>query len=341
MRLTNALLLAAATTLTLAPSRVSADEWSYDFGTGTSTLSAGASAQTSTTFLTAPAGTDFVRLGNTGGSVALLNPGNASLGTGSELVITASTSGTVNKVSIYDYTGSTSYALSFSSVFSGNSGSFFAVMGDGASFSDNAGFASAQTATGLQFVLGGTALAPTVTSTYRVGASWVNTNLTTTNIVANSVLDFKIFGNNASSGSATYFIGSTSYTIAAGTWDLWLGNTIIGNDLAKGALTAGANIDSFMFYGISSTGNVGKLAIDNLVYANSLPISLATPGNYWAPSASGGGTGTWSSASNTWSETSGTQGTASQATSGALLFGGTAGTVTVSGTVTTNAGLTF
>jgi autotransporter-associated beta strand protein len=73
-------------------------------------------------------------------------------------------------------------------------------------------------------------------------------------------------------------------------------------------------------------------------------LSLVSPsvfGNFWAPVAGGGGSGTWSSSSATWSETSGTQGTASQATSGALLFGGSAGTVTVSGTVTTNAGLTF
>lgn len=91
----------------------------------------------------------------------------------------------------------------------------------------------------------------------------------------------------------------------------------------------------------TGTGSRDSFAIDNFrITAGALVV---TRGNYWAPVAGGGGTGTWSSSSKTWSEAAApaSAGTASQATTGALVFGDAAGTVTVSGTVTVPAGLSF
>jgi autotransporter-associated beta strand protein len=256
------------------------------------------------------------------------------------LVITAATSTSVNKFSVYDYTAATTYALSFSTLFSGSSGQFQMFLGDGAFYSDNNNTGFAQVATGLQFTLG----SGTITTLYRNSSAWVSTGLTTTGITSGSALDFKIYGNNGLA-AAEYVIGSTTYTLASGTWDFWLGDTLIGNDLSKAGLTAGSLIDSFMFIGQSSTGNVGKMAIDNIVYANSLPVASAptTFGNYWAPVAGGGGNGTWTSTSANWSASASpvAAGTASQSTTEALVFGDAAGTVTVSGTVTVAAGLGF
>ena len=64
-------------------------------------------------------------------------------------------------------------------------------------------------------------------------------------------------------------------------------------------------------------------------------------GNYWAPSAGGGGNGTWMSGSDVWATSSGVQGTNPQSATDTLIFGDTAGTVTVSGTVSTDAGMQF
>jgi autotransporter-associated beta strand protein len=64
-------------------------------------------------------------------------------------------------------------------------------------------------------------------------------------------------------------------------------------------------------------------------------------GPYWAPAIGGGGTGTWSAANTNWASAAGTQGNGIQSPTGTLLFGATAGTVTVSGGVNAAAGLTF
>jgi fibronectin-binding autotransporter adhesin len=252
--------------------------------------------------------------------------------------MTAASNTSVNKFSVYDYEASNTYALSFSTAFSGTSGIFQLLIGDGAIYSDNNAASFAQVATGVQFQLG----ASSITTQYRNASGWTTTGLTTSGIITGAELDFQIFGNNGLA-AVDYYLGSTAYTLSAGTWDIWLNGSRIGEGLSKGALAANANIDSFAIFGFSSTGNVGKMAIDDIVYANSLPV-LAGPttfGNYWAPGANGGGSGTWSSSSATWAESSGVAGTSSQATTGELVFGGTAGTVTVSGTVTAAAGLSF
>ena len=63
--------------------------------------------------------------------------------------------------------------------------------------------------------------------------------------------------------------------------------------------------------------------------------------NYWAPIAGGGGAGTWSTGGSNWASTAGTQGTGTQASGVSLIFAGTAGTVTVSGGVSPDAGMQF
>jgi autotransporter-associated beta strand protein len=62
---------------------------------------------------------------------------------------------------------------------------------------------------------------------------------------------------------------------------------------------------------------------------------------YWAPSAGGGGTGTWSAGNTNWATAAATQGNGIQSPTGTLLFAGTAGTATVSGGVNVAAGMTF
>ena len=315
--------------LLLLPTSAAAATWTYDFGTTTGTWNTG----TSSSFLPSPpSGTSFVRVGTGGGSVALENPGSTSLGAGSELVLTAPTATSVNKFSVFDYTGSNYYSLSFSTIISGNSGVFTFFTGNGASFSNANTFTGTESAASLRFGLG----ASTISGSYRNVSTW--TALSSLSVSKDSVMDFAIYGNNDAS-STTYFRGGTTYSLPAGTWDLWLGNTLSGTNLNKAQLTTGV-VDSFMVYGESSTGNAGTLRLDKIVYGNELPVAPPS-GNYWAPAAGGGGSGTWSPTGVAWATASGTIGSGTQAASAALVFGDNAGTVTVSGSVAVPAGLTI
>lgn len=78
----------------------------------------------------------------------------------------------------------------------------------------------------------------------------------------------------------------------------------------------------------------------NAAYVDSLSVAV-TPPIYWAAGATGGGSGTWSAGQNNWASASATQGSSAQSSTGTLLFGGAAGTVTVSGGVSAVAGLAF
>lgn len=311
------------------PTSASAATWAYDFGTTTGTWTTG----TSISFLpSAPSGTSYVRVGTGGGSVAMENPGSASLGTGSELVLIAPTTTSVNKFSVFDYAGSNFYSLSFSTIISGNSGVFTFFTGNGASFSNANAFTGAESAASLRFGLGSS----TISGSFRNTSTW--TALSSLPLSKDSVMDFAVYGNNDAS-STTYYRGGTTYSLPAGTWDLWLGNTLSGTNLNKAQLPSGV-VDSFMVYGESSTGNAGTLRLDNIMYGNELPAAPPS-GNYWAPVAGGGGSGTWSATGVAWATTSGTIGSGTQATSAALVFGNNAGTVTVSGSVAASAGLTI
>ena len=179
---------------------------------------------------------------------------------------------------------------------------------------------------GEQWRNGGGAIVNSLAFAYKISSSAMGAAdlITDTGWTSVSSLDF---ASKVNTGAAAALDGNNA-----------LNRTALTSSLSAITLTSGQFI-FFRWKDLNDAGNDHGLGIDDFSVAYTLQ-ALVT-GNYWAPGASGGGAGTWSSSSATWSETSGTQGTASQATSGALLFGGTAGTVTVSGTVTTNAGLTF
>ena len=239
--------------------------WNYDFGTGSGTFNTASSA--STTFLPTPpvnGGTARVRVGSGGGSFNLENPGS-SLGSGSELRIVAPTSTSVNKFSIYDYiSAATTFSISYDLRLSGgDSGTFYFFMGDGTTFSDNSGFNGSQVFTGIQWQYGASGA---IITNVRNGGNWVTTGLSGTPFAQDTNYTVQVIGNNSAS-SINYNQGGVN-TLAANTWDLWIGGTKVGNNLAKAQLADAANIDSFMFYGINSTGNVANLTVDNISYAN-------------------------------------------------------------------------
>jgi fibronectin-binding autotransporter adhesin len=101
---------------------------------------------------------------------------------------------------------------------------------------------------------------------------------------------------------------------------------------SSGWTVSGAGAYSSAF---SLSGSAGSRYLD---------VVFTGGGNYWAPDASGGqgsATDHLTSTAAKWATSAGIQGTLGQSSSGALVFGDTAGTVTVDGTVTANAGLTL
>jgi hypothetical protein len=249
-----------------------AQPWTYNFGTGTGTLN---TATASTAFLpAAPAGTSRVRIGTNPGSFVLSNPGLAALGTDTELAFTSNTgSSSTTKFSIYDYTAANAAVLKFKVAFNaGTNGVYNCWIGDGATFSDNTAMANAQIFAGLRWSLGATN-----TITYTAAGSTGTftatglTNSTTLFVQSTStVYSVEIYANNAAA-SANYLRSSTAQTLAAGTWDLWVDGVLVGNDLPKAGLTAGANMDSFAFNHQVSATTPGTMYLDDIEYSNALP----------------------------------------------------------------------
>ncbi|MCB9281758.1 MAG: hypothetical protein H6562_22905 [Lewinellaceae bacterium] len=247
-----------------------AQPWSYDFGMGTGTHTSGES----TSFLPAsPSGTTRVRVGTGNGSFALVNPGLPSLGSESELQISASNNGSVNKFSNYGYSGGNTFSIEFKLRFGnstgGNtaaSGEWYFFQGSGISYSDNNGFTTAHVFSGLRFVFSSGGV---ITVSYRNGSNWIV--LSDVSISQGTNLEIEIYGNNSAS-SASY--GEGSQSLAPNTFDLWINRVLVGDDLNKATLPSNTTIDSWMFYGQSSTSNQANIFLDDIIYSNSLNKTL-------------------------------------------------------------------
>jgi hypothetical protein len=251
--------------------------YNYDFGTGTGSYSTPSGS--STTFLPQPptgGGNEYVRIGSTGGSWSLVNPGIPALGSGSELVGVAPTSASINKFAVADFTTATSqFSMSFSMQLSGgSSGTWYMFAGNGTSFNTvGAGFTGSESYMGLRWQFG---TSGAITTNNRNAGAWNTTGLTGTPFAQSTVYEIEIYGNNTS-GTLNYTRG-TSQSTAANTYDLWVNGVLVGNDLAKAQLATGGTIDSFMFYGESSTGNVATITLDNFAYGTSIS-SIPEPGS--------------------------------------------------------------
>jgi len=249
--------------------------WSYDFGTSTGVHNTNSP---STTFLPQPSsGNDYARVGTQGGSLNLENPGLSSFGTSSELRCVAATGGSYVKFDIYDYPANRTFYIKFSMILGksdGTSGAdvgeWYFFIGDGANYSNGNPFSGSQTFTGIKWVFG---TSGAITTSYRNGGAWSTLSspapfpLTQVNTYI-----IEIYGNNSTSSRNYNYC--TSQSIAANTWDLWINSTNVGNDLNKALLPDDSNIDSWMFYGGNSVGNVANIFLEDILYSNSLSTTL-------------------------------------------------------------------
>jgi len=251
--------------------------WTYNFDNAAATASYSTVSGESTTFLPTTqtnGGTARVRIGSGSGSFNLTNPGT-SLGSNYELNGIAPSGTSINKFVIQNYTAAKIFSTSFNVRFDGGaSGIWYFFEGSGLTYTGNSGFSSAQVFTGLRFNFGAS---NSIVTSRRDASGWNSTAISEINSQATNYL-VEIFGNNSTS-SGIYTKG-VSQSLAPNTWDLWINGVLIGDDLAKATLPNDSNIDSFMFYGESSTLNVATIYIDNIAYTSTslitLPISLTS-----------------------------------------------------------------
>lgn len=277
----------------------SSQPWHYDFGTGTGTYSV--SNGINYTFLPSPP-TDSIRIrmGSAGGSFNLENQ-IIPFGSGSYLRIVAPTTTSVNKFSVYKYSPGKSFTVRFKVRFGSSTGSntatagnFYFFTGLGSCFYDNSQFNGSQVFTGLRLVFGASGA---ITASFRSGSSWLSSGITGTPFQQGQDYVVEIYGNNTT-GTLSYTYGAVQ-NVAANKWDLWVDGILAGDDLAKALLGNDANIDSWMFYGENSAGNVANIFLDDFDYHNDLagtplPVTMGSFNLF----------GNSRSASLTWSTTS-------------------------------------
>lgn len=253
--------------------------WTYDFGSGTGSHT---STTASTSFLPTPtSGTARVRVGTNPGSIQMVNPGIAALGSATELQIASNTGSTsTTKFSIYDYTtGKTGY-IKFKIAFSGGTNGVYKFsLGDGATFSDNNAMNTSQIFSGIEWSLGTSS-----TVTYKVlnagtyGTTGISNSTTQFVQSTSTIYKVEIYANNTTSPTS-YYRGGNSYSLTNATWDLWIDGSLVSAGLAKGSLGTDANFDSFSFNHQTSSTTPGILYLDDIEYSNSLPSTVT---NYYS-----------------------------------------------------------
>jgi len=252
-------LLAAALAAVSLAGATAQTSWVYDFGTNTGTFTNANSS--STTFLPDPppgGGSARVRVGTNGGGFTLVNPGSGSYLSGAA---STGTGTTVDKFSIYDFADPTAaFSVKFDAKFTGaDAGSWLFLAGAGATFSNNAALANPQVFAGLKWSY---ATNGGILSSNRTGSAWKLT--TNASLLQDTSYMFEVVGNNGPDA----IVYRDSFTLAAGTYDLWINNGLVAAGLGKAGLSNAAPINSFMFYGENSPGNAATIELDNIVYAN-------------------------------------------------------------------------
>ena len=259
-----------------------AQPWLYEFGTSVGTYNT--NNTTSTTFLPQPmtnGGEDFIRMSLNGGGSFNLENQIISFGSLSYLRIIAPLLGSINKFSIYDYLPGQTFTLRFNmrlgaedgSAVGATSGDWYLFVGDGAQYSNGSGFSGNQTFFGLQWIFSNSG---SIETNVRIGSAW--TTLAGTPFNQGTDYLVEIAGNNSAS-TINYTYGS-SQSVAPNKFDIWVNGLLVGDDIGKALLPDLANIDSWMFYGENSAGNVANIFLDNFEYSNqiesSLPVELTS-----------------------------------------------------------------
>ncbi len=247
-------------------SNLLAQPWIYDFGTATESFT---DASSTSGFLPDPptgGGSDQVRVGNTGGGFALVNPGSDS-----ELQIRAASgtgpytgTGIINKFSVYDYTsGEAFFSIGFNIKFSchaDSNGAGYFFIGDGDYFTSVDRYVGADLYTGIRWrkVAGNSFLFTEILN--EAGDDYITIS---EDFSLNTEYYVEMFGNNTAS-SINYDYNGTQ-TLSAYSYDLWIDGTQVIDDRPRSLNTMdnGDPIDSYMILAEGSTDNSLVVIVDD------------------------------------------------------------------------------
>ncbi len=254
--------------------------WHYDFPDTIKSIS----SSSSLTFLPSPpSGTSRVRVGS-GGGIISVQKSPEIFDVTSYLRMAAPTGGSVNKFAVYNYTPGKIFTLKFSlrlgasdgSILNTANGNWYLFAGDGNTYLNDAAFSGGECFLGIQFIFGNSGA---ITTNIRVNASWVQLGSLSSPFQQGTNYIVEIYGNNSSQSQNYLYNGPQS--VAANKWDIYVNGVLAGDELGKAALPGNTNIDSWMFYGESSSGNAANIFIDNIDFTNTisenpLPVDLSS-----------------------------------------------------------------
>ncbi len=248
----------------------------YTFGESNSQFKSGSS----TTFLPkAPSGvaTSVVK---SGGYLELVNEGSSAIGSASYLKIvpTASNNGFA-KISISDFVEGSAFYTSFMARFTGNSGEWIFAQGNGSSFTNSSELSGQDVFSAIKFLN----IQGKITLFYLKNNKWEQ--LYNVELQSGKTYQIKIFGNNQNTTSiyqASSGEDCINNYVGNGKWDLWIDNKKVGASLINSRISNKKAINSLMIYGQNTSSNNDFMSIDDIIYANHIPIiseSLYQPEN--------------------------------------------------------------
>jgi hypothetical protein len=193
-----------------------------------------------TTITTANTDLTYVRVGTGGGSIAALNPSSFS---GASALITGPSNTSLNGIGATGFDAEAIYEMSFDFRLSNTTGNMVIGVGDGNSFTGNTTFSTAQGLFWLQ-IIGG--------QLQRRTNSWVDVGDA---LSANTNYTLRVIAN----GSASDFNYDSTITLSAGRMDIYLGSTLIADNVA---VTNSLDSTAFRIYSVSgSTFELDNISI--------------------------------------------------------------------------------
>ena len=250
--------------------------WQYDFGTTQDSHTSGVS----TTFLPSTpvdGGVYRVRVGTGSGGFELVNPGT-SLGSGSELQITAPANTSANKFSVYDFDtpSETAYVKFAYRTTSTTNGTLVFQLGNSVSASDNTGYTGSYNNSLAIFWINYDSGNLSTVNRRGLGS---NTTISGSGFAKDTDHIVEIYGNNSAS-VFVYDRGGVGYSLDAQSWDIWVDGVKVspanGWPRANNPGLAVGDLSGFTFFAENSTSNGAMIILDDLEYTNGLTAFVPT-----------------------------------------------------------------
>lgn len=224
------------------------------------------SLATGTDIVTTPSANtnlDYARVGTGGGSIKAL--GASTIGSGSSGVISGPTTSSLNGIGKQAFTSSNVASLQMKLKLSNASGGdFFVGLGNGATFTGNGTFTTSHLMFGIQSDNGNLQYRTTGWNSFSPAATLSSNTSYVLTVIANR--------------SGTSITNPNGGTIANATMDVYLNDTLIGNDVA---ITNNQDAAGFRFYSVSQAAATDTIEVDDILIDSAAilipePASLAS-----------------------------------------------------------------